>query len=51
MEPIDTENKHLEEQLSPLKAENFNLSKQVNIETLATKQTHDQIGIHQSTSI
>ena len=50
-EPIDLENKTLEEQLRPLKAENFNLSKEVERETMATKQTHDQIGIHESTTI
>ena len=50
-EPIDLENKTLEEQLRPLKAENFNLSKEVERETMATKQTHDQISIHESTTI
>jgi hypothetical protein len=32
-EPIDVHNKQLEEQLRPLKVENFKLSKQVDIET------------------
>jgi hypothetical protein len=46
IEPVDQENKTMEDQLKPLKSENLSLSKQVDIETLNTKQTHDQIGIH-----